>query len=263
MDAFGVLQIFWDPYKYLEFLPFFVRASFFLISIPIFTAGVVPVVIRAGLAFATAVALYSGNESSISIPLTVGEIIGAILSELILSFLVFLTIRVFFLGPQLSGEVIGFQVGYSLMTVVQPFEETQLSVIADLFFIISLVLFFVLELHTVFFWGMKKSFELVPPFGHITVEHTKALVTSRLSDAFSAAIQISLPLILLMFIIEISTAIISRTVPQFNLFVIGFPVKIIVGILVLTLVLDRIPFLMGEFMNGFKETYSDVLSLVR
>ncbi|MCS7214457.1 MAG: flagellar biosynthetic protein FliR [Candidatus Calescibacterium sp.] len=258
-----IFNIFWDPQRYLEFLPFFIRTSFFILSIPIFTAAVVPAVVRAGMAFAIALSIYSGSEMSFELPMTLGGIIAGIVNELILSFLIFLTIRIFFLGPQLSGEVVGFQIGYSLMTVAQPFEETQLSVIADLFFISAMMLFFALDLHIAFFWGLKKSFELVPPFAPIVLDQTKEIMTSRLSDAFSASIQISLPLILMLFIVEISIAIISRTVPQFNLFVIGFPLKIIAGVIVMTLLFDRIIFAIGEFIKNFVETYSDILKLVR
>lgn len=258
-----IFDIFWDPQKYLEFLPFLIRTFFFIMSIPIFTSGVVPVMIRLGFAFSVSIAMYSGSKLNVGLPITVGGIIAGITNELILSFLIFLTIRIFFLGPQLSGEIFGFQVGYSLMTIVQPFEETQLSVIADLLFIITMMLFFALDLHIGFFWGLKKSFELVPPFAPVMIDQAKGIVLSRISEAFSASLQILLPLILLLFVIEISIAIISRSVPQFNLFVVGFPLKIIAGILVMTLIFDRIPFAIGEFLKKFIETYSDLLKVVR
>lgn len=258
-----IFNIFWDPQKYLEFLPFLIRTSFFIMAVPIFTSGVVPIVIRSGLAFSISVAMYSGSQLNINLPITLGTMILGITNELLLSFLIFLTIRIFFLGPQLSGEIFGFQIGYSLMTIVQPFEETQLSVIADLLFIISMMLFFALDLHIGFFWGLKKSFELVPPFAPIIIDQTKDIIISRISDAFSVSIQILLPLILLLFVIEISTAIISRSVPQFNIFVVGFPIKIIIGLLAMTLIFDRISFAIGEFLKRFIETYSDLLKVVR
>jgi flagellar biosynthetic protein FliR len=64
-----------------------------------------------------------------------------------------------------------------------------------------------------------------------------------------------------MFIIEISIAIISRTIPQFNIFVVGFPLRIAIGILILTFTFDRIGFLIGEFMKKFIESFSDIILL--
>lgn len=258
-----IFNIFWNPEKYLEFLPFFIRTSAFILAIPMFTAGVVPVVVRAGLSFAIAISIYSGSKIAVNLPFTLAGIIGGIITETILSLLIFITIRIFFLGPQLSGEVLGFQIGYSLMTIARPFEETQMSVIGDTFFILSMLIFFVLDLHLGFFWGLKKSFELVPPFSPLILDQTKDLLTSRLSDAFSAAIQISLPLILTIFILEISIAIISRTIPQFNIFVVGFPLKMIFGIFLLTMIFDRIPFAIGEFIKKFIDSYSDLLKILR
>lgn len=257
------MEAFWDPERYLSFLPVFIRTSFFVLAIPVFSARFAPIVVRAGLSLAIALCVHSGIKISLSPPTTIADVIIGVVNELLLSFLIFLTIRIFFLGPQLSGEVIGFQIGYSLMTIVQPFEETHLSVISDLFFMIALMMFFVLDLHIAFFWGLKKSFELVPPFSTIALEHTKGIAMERLTESFATAVQISLPLIVILFILEISTAIISRSVPQFNVLVIGFPLKIIVGMLVLTFIFDRVSFAIAEFTKGFVETYSDILKAVR
>ncbi len=257
MDIFS---IFWSPEKYLEFLPFLIRSSFFVMAVPMFSFAFLPFPVRSGISFAVALAIKSGYQGTIEfIPASPAEIVAVILSELILSFMIFLIIRIFFLAPQLSGEAIGFQVGFGLMTVSQPFEDVPLSVVAEFFFLLSMVLFFLLDLQIPFFWGLKKSFELVPPFAFVNPEGVQNILMERTKEAFSVAVQIALPLFLTMFIVEIAIAIVSRSIPQFNIFVIGFPIKVFLGILIFTFTLDRISFFIGEFMMKFTETFSDIL----
>lgn len=260
-----VAEIFWNPEKYLEFLPYLIRTSVFVLAVPMFTAGIIPVFLRAGIGFAIAIAVYSGagSESIAYISdLTPADIVAGVISELVLAFLIFLIIRIFFLGPQLAGEVMGFQLGYGLQTIAQPFAEVPLSILGDIFFLSAMVIFFLLDLHIGFVWGIKKSFELVPPFAMIKPWEAGDIMLQRLSESFTVALQVSLPLLIAMFVVEVGIAIVSRSIPQFNIFVVGFPIRIILGLLVLTFTFDRMAFWIGEFMRKFIEDFSDILKLV-
>jgi len=257
-----ITEIFWNPERYLEFLPYLIRTSVFILAVPMFTAGVIPVMLRAGIGFAISLSIYSGSSLHLQIPLNPAEILAGIASEIVLSFIIFLVIRIFFLGPQFAGEVMGFQLGYGLQTISQPFQEVPLSVLGDLFFLASMLLFFILDLHIGFIWGIKKSFELVPPFAIIKPWEAGDIITSRLSESFSVAVQVSLPLMLSMFLVEVGTGIISRSIPQFNIFVVGFPIRIILGTLVLTFTFDRMIFWIGEFMKKFIDDFSEILKVV-
>jgi flagellar biosynthetic protein FliR len=154
-----------------------------------------------------------------------------------------------------------YQLGYGLMTLVSPFEENPVSVITEFIFLIAITLFFVLDIHIGFLWGIKKSFEIVPPFSFALSENQSEFLLQKLRESFYVSLQIAFPVILAMFIIEISIAIISRTIPQFNIFVVGFPLRIAIGILILTFTFDRIGFLIGEFMKKFIESFSDIILL--
>lgn len=230
-------------------------------AIPMFSSPIISLPIRAGMIFAIAVGIYSGLKIS-QIPVNPAEIIAGIISEFVLALIVFTTVRTFFLGPQLAGETAGFQIGFGLVALTRPLEEESGSVLGEFFFLTAVVIFFILDLHIGFLWGIKKSFELVPPFAMIRPHHAEEIIMTRMREAFSAAVQISLPLIIVLFILEIQIAIVSRTIPQFNIFVIGFPAKILVGILVLTFIFDRIAFLIGEFVKEFIDTFSDILKVV-
>ncbi len=225
-----------------------------------FSSPIISFPIKAGMSFAVAVGIYSGLKIS-EIPVNPAEIIAGIISEFVLALIIFITIRAFFLGPQLAGETAGFQIGFGLVALTRPLEEESSSIIGEFFFLIAVVIFFILDLHIGFLWGIKKSFELIPPFAMIQPHQAEEIVMIRMREAFSAAVQISLPILIVLFILEIQIAIVSRTIPQFNIFVVGFPAKILVGILILTFLFDRIAFLIGEFIKKFIDTFSDILKV--
>jgi len=256
------VDIFWNGQKLIEFSPIFIRTSFLLFSVPMFSSQIIFPIMRGGIALAVSLAIYSGLKPTFSFfEMSLADIIAGILSELFFSFLVFIIIRIFLLSPQLSGETISYQLGYGLMTLVSPFEENPVSVITEFIFLIAITLFFVLDIHIGFLWGIKKSFEIVPPFSFALSENQSEFLLQRLRESFYVSLQIAFPVILAMFIIEISIAIISRTIPQFNIFVVGFPLRIAIGILILTFTFDRIGFLIGEFMKKFIESFSDIILL--
>lgn len=258
------MDVFWNPEKFLQFLPIFIRTSFFVFAVPMFSSQVVIPIIRLGLSFSVALAIYSGLSSagiSFSLPVDLASIFVGILSELFISFLIFLIIRIFLTAPQLSGEAMSYQLGYGFMTITNPFEENPLSVISEFFFFISMVIFFVLDLHIGFFWGLKESFKMVPPFYAVLNERFPEFFNEKISESFAVSVQIALPILLASFIVEISTGIVSRTIPQFNIFVVGFPIKILIGLFLLAFTFDRIAFLIGEFLKKFIEVLSDSLKL--
>jgi len=253
------VDIFWNTQKLLEFTPIFIRTSLLMFSVPVFSSQIIFPIMRGSIALAVSLAIYSGIKTTFGLPQNLAEIIAGILSELFFSFLVFFIIRIFLISPQLAGETIGYQTGYGLTTLANPFEETPFSVLTELIFLVAITLFFVLDIHIGFLWGIRKSFDIIPPFSFGLNENQTGFVLKNLRESFYVSLQIAFPIILAMFVVEISTAIISRTVPQFNIFVIGFPLKIAIAILILTITFDRMGFLIGEFMKKFVEAFSDII----
>jgi Flagellar biosynthesis pathway, component FliR len=129
-----------------------------MFSVPVFSSQIIFPIMRASIALAVSLAIYSGVKTKFELPQNLAEIMVGILSELFFSFLVFFIIRIFLLSPQLSGETVGYQAGYGLMTLVSPFEENPFSVITELIFPCCDNSVFCFRYTYWFFVGDKKKF---------------------------------------------------------------------------------------------------------
>ncbi|MBL7033677.1 MAG: flagellar biosynthetic protein FliR [Candidatus Delongbacteria bacterium] len=138
-----------------------------------------------------------------------------------------------FMAVQLSGQIIGMQMGFGIVNVLDPESGLQVSTIGQMKNIFFLIIFLGLNGHHFLIQVMVDSFSQVPPGTmHIDSELFGELV--RMSgQVFSWALRIGVPVMASLFLTEVAMGIVARTVPQMNIFIVGFPVKIGMGLILL------------------------------
>ncbi len=210
----------------------FLRLAAILMSIPIFGGKSVPIVFKAGLAISVSVILFPILELE-ELPYYLEPIpfgIG-VLSEIMLGVIIGLSVNLIFSGIQLAGQLIGYQMGFAIANVMDPQTGNQASILAGLQNMIAMLLFLAFNAHHWFLRTLVDSYELVPIFGFkingSLVEHIMNLA----GNMFIVAIKVAAPVMAALLVTSVCLGLIARTVPKMNVFLVGMPLKIALGLM--------------------------------
>ncbi|MCX7817081.1 MAG: flagellar biosynthetic protein FliR [Syntrophales bacterium] len=219
------------------FVLVFFRTTFILMAIPIFGDRAVPFRVKAATSFLIAVVIfptlsvklppsYFSNIVNVTIGLATEIIIGLILG---------FTARCLFGAIQSAGEIIGVQIGFNMSNILDPLSNVQITVVSEFLYLMGAFVFLIVDAHHIFLFGLAESFRYIPFFG---LDLSPLLLNNLLlytKNVLVVAVKLSAPVLSVMVLINISLAVIARTVPQINVFIVGYPLHVVSALLVLGL----------------------------
>ncbi len=179
--------------------------------------------------------------------------------EVVTGLVIGFAIGLVFAGVRAAGELIGFDLGLSIATAFDP-ETGPNNVIGGFLYLVMLLVFMQMNGHHFVLQAMVLSYEAVPISGFVIHGAVAEQLVALSGILFMVALKCAAPIIVASFLINVSLAILSRVAPQVNVFMMSFPVKIGIGLVVL---MTAAPFLVYAFKSllaGFEE---DVVQLIR
>lgn len=218
----------------------FLRVLAVFTSAPIFSSKAFPVRARIALAFFIAFAAQASLQNQPTISITGPEAMGAVIQQVGIGLAIGFTIRLVFSAIELAGEVVGLQMGLSFASFFDPSLNTQSSAVARFFGHMAAFLFIVMNGHLLVMMAVIKSFDAFP----VDQNFLEALKTMKLyslgSDIFASGLWIALPMVGMLMFVNLAFGIVSRVAPQMNLFSIGFPIMLTVGLIGITATLPML-----------------------
>jgi len=130
----------------------------------------------------------------------------------------------------IAGEIFGTQMGFALSSVYDPQRE-EVPIIGEMLYVIGLFILVSLKGHMLIYQAVVDSLRLIPLKGTLEKFDFVNVLINQSEEMFTIAMKIGLPLIGFMLVVSISLGIISRLIPQMNVFMIGMPLKVLVGII--------------------------------
>ena len=246
-----------------SFILIFVRTAAMIFFIPFLGARNVPRVFKIGLALLisliliTVVKIDAAIISADLLTLTAG-----IAGEIIIGFTIGLIAKLVFSAMEMAGELIGFQMGFSIVNVIDPQTSTHVPIIGQFHTILATLIFLTINAHHLFIAAIAESFTLVPPMRLALTNQMFAGIVTLSRDIFVLAIRIGAPVIVALFIANIALAIISKTMPQMNVMMVGFPITIAGGLLIMVLSIPLFANLVQRSFEGMKGDFFNVLSVM-
>ena len=221
-----------DPAQLRVFFLILIRVSVVLFLFPIFGGNLLPMPIKAGLSLALSLLFFPVVYIDLSLfPKTVLEFGILVASEFVIGMALGLTIRLFFAGVQLAGKLIGFQMGFAIINVMDPQSGTQVSIMDQIGYWVMLLVFLGLNGHHLMISALGESFHLVN-IGVITLQPGfYTTIQSTAADLFIIAIKIGSPAIAALLFVSAAFGISAKFAPQMNILIAAFPVKIFVGLI--------------------------------
>ncbi|MBV7544129.1 flagellar biosynthetic protein FliR [Acidovorax sp. sic0104] len=198
---------------------------------PVFSMRVIPMRVKIGLAFLVAVCSQAVLGDQPIIDLNGREALGAVAQQVAVGLAIGFSVRLVFAAVELAGEIIGLQMGLNFASFFDPSSNAQISAVARFFGHMSLLLFVVINGHLLILMAVVKSFERFPVNGNFLESLRQMRLHELGASLFSSALWIALPMIALLLFVNLTLGIISRVAPQMNIYSVGFPVTLTVGML--------------------------------
>jgi len=219
------------------FLLIFLRIGAILVMIPIIGDRAVPVRVKATLSLTLALVLYP----LIRFPLPeayrsdIVQMVIGMAGEVLIGVLIGFAARCLFAALQAAGEMAGIQIGFSMANVIDPLSSMQVSIIGEFLYLVGLLIFLAVDAHHIFLAVLTESYERIEPLGFAFSGPLLQLLIDFTTNIFLIAAKICAPLIAVALLVNVGLGVIARTVPQINVFIVGFPLQIAAGLFFLGL----------------------------
>lgn len=233
------------------FLLIFCRITSFFVVAPVFSSRSAPNSFKIGFSAIIAVLIYLvyGTHQSVPIDLTyVMYILREILVGLLIGYVAYLMFSVILM----AGSFIDIQIGFGMANVLDPMTGASAPVLGNFKYMIGMLLFLGMNGHHYLLEAVLRSYNWIPlnndVFARMMGGKISDFLVMAFAQAFSLAVQMSAPLVVALFLTDVALGFLARTAPQFNVFVIGIPLKIIVGLFLLLL-------MMSSFVFAFQQLF--------
>jgi flagellar biosynthesis protein FliR len=245
------------------FLLIFMRVSAFFVTMPFFSYRTIPTTHRIGLAFFLAWMMYYSIDVH---PFVIdGKYFMLIIKEAMVGLFIGFIAYIIMSAIQIAGGFIDFQMGFSIANVLDPMTGTQSPLMGQYLYSFALLLLLAVNGHHLLLDGIFYSYQFIPidkamiPFGD---PHLADFLIKAFSKMFVIAFQMSIPVVATLFLVDVALGIVARTVPQLNIFVVGFPIKIAVSFIVLIVVMGVMFAVCQQLFESMFFTMRDVMKLI-
>jgi len=231
-------QVFTDTYI-VGFILLFFRFSALFIAIPIFDHQSIPINIKASMAFFFAIVFYP-SMPTVQIAITVPNIILAILSEFLFGLAIGIILQIAYNVITFAGGIISNMMGFAMASAIDPQNGISMPIISQFLSLMGLLVLFAVDLHHWILMFVDSSLKNIPLGGFLMQENLFNYIIKASGDMFIVGFSIAFPLVALSLMQDIIFGMLMKTMPQFNILVIGFPIKITVGFAVLISIFSAI-----------------------
>ena len=223
---------------------------------PLFSSKMIPLRARGVAAVALALGLSPLATAGRKIPTDALSVAGLMLKEILVGMAFAFTIAALFAAVSAAGSFLDNQIGFSFGSLVDPINNQQSGIMSQLYSLIAVMVFVVIGGDAWLIRGLAGTYDVVsltqlPDIGALVggVQHA-------FSQIFLSAIEVAAPVLLAAIITDAGFGVVSRVMPQLNVFAVGFPAKILVGIV---LIGASLPFTAGWIGDQLTSTVSAAL----
>ena len=209
----------------------FVRVLALFTAAPVFSQRSIPMRAKVGLAFLVAVCAQATLVGQPVVSINSPQALGTLVQQVVVGLAIGFAVRLVFAALEIAGELIGLQMGLNFASFFDPASNAQISAISRFFMQIGTLVFIVINGHLLLLMAVVKSFDAFPVDGNFMQALAQMRIHEMGSAVFASAFWIALPMIAMLLFVNLALGIISRVAPQMNIYAVGFPVTLTVGLI--------------------------------
>ena len=254
MEILGITEA-----RFLAFVLVLLRIGSLFAFAPVFSTPFVPVRVKATVVLGLSLGLAAlGVVGEVSVPASTTGVVALAVREIVLGLVTGFVARLVFVAVQFAGQVVGVEMGLGIVSVMDPQFETQVSIVSQFEFILALLLFLGVGGDRMLIEVFARNLQELPP-GELALGAPGLGALVRLTgEIFGTGLQMAAPLIVALFAANVILGIFARSVPQMNMLILGFPLKILVGFTVLGL---SLPYWSSIVLRELSNTFDALRAL--
>jgi flagellar biosynthetic protein FliR len=238
------------------------RVSALMVFAPFFSSATISPRIKAGFTVVLTALLYPALAPSL--PTLFGargwQVVGG---EFVIGLIMGITLQFVFEGVELAGQIVGFQVGHSLASLINPLADVETPILSVFYQAVALLIFFQLDVHHWVLRGLVKSFQYCPPGMVVANPVVAERIWRAAGGMLIMAVQVAIPTLLATILIDISLGFLGRASPQLPVMFVGMSVKSIVAFLVIVGTLRFWPGLLERYFGEALAMSEQLMHLAR
>lgn len=235
-----------------------VRVTAMLSLVPIFSQTQLPQLLRVSIGLVLAFVI--ARTVPAVAPLGLGELVVAVASQVFVGIVYGFVSFLVFTGLQFAGEIIDTQIGFAVVNIINPLTSQSVTVIGEFQLALATLLYLAADMHHQLIAGMARSFMLVPLPYAAAPDLVGGDVMRFFAQSLFIVFQVAAPVAIALFLVNVMLGLMARVAPQMNVFVVGFPVQITVGLVML---LVTIPLLGAVFPTLVDDSFRNTDTVLR
>lgn len=243
------------------FILIFVRMTGLFVIAPIFGRRNIPSGFKIGFSFMLALILINTVAMpDIEYYNNLYQYVLLVFREFIVGITIGYVSYLIFTSIYIAGQMIDMQMGFGMVNVIDPVSNIQVPVTSNFYFIISMLIFLMSGGHHVLIKGLFDSYNVVPLGGAVFKPDLMNDLIRVFGSVFLLGFKISAPIIAAILITDVALGIMSKAVPQLNVFIVGMPLKIAVGIMIMILTIPMFMSIADILINGMR---SEIVNFIK
>ncbi|MGD9970729.1 MAG: flagellar biosynthetic protein FliR [Sulfuricurvum sp.] len=235
----------------VAFMLLFTRFTALFMAVPIFSHANIPVTVKVAMAFFFSIVFF-GSVPALNIPTDALSLTVAILGELLFGLAVGIVLQLAFNVITFAGGQISFMMGFSLASAIDPQSGVSMPIMSQFLSLLALMILLVFDMHHWILLYASESLEAIPLGGFMVTPTLFQYIMHATANMFIVGFMIAFPITALSMLADVIFGMLMKTMPQFNLLVIGMPIKIAVSFIVLIATLSAILMIvMSQTQNAY------------
>jgi flagellar biosynthetic protein FliR len=239
------------PAAAAAFLLMFARIGTMVMLLPGIGETSVPVRVRLVTALALTAVLFPMHRAAFVLDLRAfGPVMLMLGAELLIGAMLGATARLAISALQVAGNIVANQLGLGFATAVDPTQGQQGAIVGNFLTVLGITLLFATDLHHLLIAALHESYALFRPGELPLTGDIAALTTRTIAAAFRIGVQLSAPFIVFGLLFNFGLGVLSRLMPQMQVFFVGLPLSILVGFIILILVVGALMSVYLGYLEG-------------
>ena len=236
------------------------RVSPLFVLAPLFNSRLIPARVRGIVAAALAVGLSPVLIKGHHLSTDPTELVWLAGKEMLIGLAFAFVIGALFAAITVAGSFLDSLIGFSYGSLVDPLTGTQSSILQQAYSLVAILIFIAIGGDGWMVRGLARTYDVVPLDRMPSLTAMVQGVDTAFVSIFTSAIQVSGPVVLALILTDAAFGLVSRVVPQLNVFGVGFPAKVAVGLLLIS---ASLPFVAGWLADSVQGSVSDAMHVIR
>jgi flagellar biosynthesis protein FliR len=239
------------------FLLVLCRVGGLFVLAPVFSVNMIPMRIKLMLAMAISLAIMPLAIHGQTVPTDAGQIVGLMLKEIVVGLAFALPMALVTAAVQAGASILDTLIGFSFASILDPVNNQQTAVIGQFYSLFAMMVLLMTGGDHIMIEGMAASYHALPITAYPDIGAVTAGMLNVLAQVFAIGLEIAAPALVALMITDAAIGLVSRAVPQMNVFVVGLPAKILVG---MTVIAATLPFVSDQIQSTLQQSVVQALN---